>query len=217
MGSYPTDRGFAALRLSVAVPIHAPVRKYTVRRREFRHLTLLMNPNPDRELLFKAWMEAHGGILVRIARSFARTPADVEDLKQEMMLQLWITLPTFAAQAKASTWVYRVCLNSALMWRRGAGRRERQIELSGDLSHFATGGASPADDAAQGELLAKLYEAIRAMREFDRTLVLMMLDELTYREIAEVTGLTENHVGVALTRARKRLFELMKGVGNELE
>ena len=55
------------------------------------------------------------------------------------------------------------------------------------------------------------------MPDFDRTLVLMMLDELTYREIAEVTGLTENHVGVALTRARKRILELMKGGSDELE
>lgn len=52
---------------------------------------------------------------------------------------------------------------------------------------------------------------------FDRALVLLSLDGLAYREIAEITGLTENHVGVALTRARKRLAELMKGVTDELE
>ena len=67
-----------------------------------RHLIPLMNPNPALELLFKEWMEAHGGIIVKIARSFARTPADMEDLKQEMMLQLWISLPSFAGQSKAS-------------------------------------------------------------------------------------------------------------------
>jgi RNA polymerase sigma-70 factor (ECF subfamily) len=176
-----------------------------------------MSPKPDRELLFKEWMEAHGGIIVKIARSFARSTADLEDLKQEMMLQLWMSIPVFSGEAKASTWIYKVCLNTALMWHRGVGRREHRIELGADLSQFSTDRASPADDAAQREILSKLYEAIRSMPDFDRTLVLMMLDELTYREIAEVTGLTENHVGVALTRARKRLVELMKGVGNELE
>ncbi len=55
------------------------------------------------------------------------------------------------------------------------------------------------------------------MPDFERALVLLSLDELTYREIAEITGLTENHVGVALTRARKRLATLMKGVTDELE
>ena len=77
--------------------------------------------------------------------------------------------------------------------------------------------ASPADSAGQRELLEKLYTAIRAMPDFDRALVLLSLDGLPYREIAEVTGLTENHVGVALTRARKRLAGHMKGLIDELE
>jgi RNA polymerase sigma factor (sigma-70 family) len=166
--------------------------------------------------MFKSWMDEHGGIIWRIARSFARSPADIEDLRQEMMLQLWVTASAFSRQSKASTWIYRVCLNTALMWHRGKGRRERRIELGSDLSQFKAAGKTPAEDASQNELLAKLYEAIRAMPESDRTLILMMLDGLAYREIAEVTGLTENHVGVALTRARKRLMELMKGVTNEL-
>jgi RNA polymerase sigma-70 factor (ECF subfamily) len=80
-----------------------------------------------------------------------------------------------------------------------------------------TGAASPADTADQAEVVARLYAAIHAMADFDRALVLLLLDGLAYREIAEVVGLTENHVGVALTRARKRLAELMKGVTDELE
>jgi RNA polymerase sigma factor (sigma-70 family) len=166
--------------------------------------------------MFKSWVEDHGGIIGRIARSFARTQADVEDLKQEMMLQLWVTASTFSRQARASTWIYKICLNTALMWYRGKDRRERRIELGSDLSQFRAGEQSPAEDAAQNEILTKLYEAIRAMPDSDRTLVLMMLDGLAYSEISEVTGLTENHVGVALNRARKRLMELMKGVTNEL-
>jgi RNA polymerase sigma-70 factor (ECF subfamily) len=176
-----------------------------------------MNPIPDRELLFKAWMEAHGGILVRIARSFARTPADVEDLKQDMMLQLWNSAPAFSGQAAAATWIYRVSLNTALMWLRGAGRRERQIDQEVNLSSLAEVNPTPADRVAHGDMLEKLYEAIRSMAETDRALVLLMLDGLAYREIAEITGLTENHVGVALTRARGKLAERLKGVRDELE
>lgn len=175
-----------------------------------------MHPNPDVEQLFKSWIVDHGGILGKIARSFARNAADVEDLKQEMMLQLWLTASSFSNQAKASTWIYKVCLNTALMWHRSVGLRERRIDFGVDLSRFKAPEQTPAEDAAEGELLSKLYEAIRAMPDSDRTLVLMMLDGLAYREIAEVTGLTENHVGVALSRARKRLMELMKGVTNEL-
>ena len=66
-------------------------------------------------------------------------------------------------------------------------------------------------------MLEKLYAAIQSLPDFDRALVLLSLDGLAYREIADITGLNENQVGVALTRARQRLARLMKGVTDELE
>jgi RNA polymerase sigma-70 factor (ECF subfamily) len=66
-------------------------------------------------------------------------------------------------------------------------------------------------------LIERLYAAIRIMPGLERALVLLMLDDLSYREMAEITGLTENQVGVGLTRARKRLAGLMKGVIDEVE
>ncbi|HEY3756616.1 MAG TPA: RNA polymerase sigma factor [Opitutaceae bacterium] len=175
-----------------------------------------MHSHPDVEPLFKSWIEEHGGIIQRIARSFAKNAADAEDLRQEMLLQLWVTAPKFSQQSKASTWIYRISFNTALMWHRGASRRNRRIDSECDLSQIQSGGMDPAEGVAQGERLAQLYDSIRTMSKSDRTLVLMMLDDLSYREIAEVTGLTENQVGVGLTRARKRLMEIMKGVTNEL-
>jgi RNA polymerase sigma-70 factor (ECF subfamily) len=133
------------------------------------------------------------------------------------MLQLWISLPSYAGQAKPSTWIYRVCLNTALTWRRGTARRERRIEPSADVALVMADAATPAERAGERELLEKLYTAIHALPDFDRALVLLSLDSLAYREIAEITGLNENQVGVALTRARKRLAQLMKGVTDELE
>ncbi len=170
-----------------------------------------------RESLFRSWLEEHRGILVKVSRAYAAIPADAADLQQECMLQLWISLPAYAGQAKLSTWIYRVCLNTALTWRRGAARRENRLERSADLEAIAAGAGSPAERAGDEEVLGKLYAAIQALPMFDRALVLLALDGLAYREMAEITGLTENHVGVSLTRARKRLAELMKGVTDELE
>jgi RNA polymerase sigma factor (sigma-70 family) len=70
--------------------------------------------------------------------------------------------------------------------------------------------------AGHKDLLEQLYSAMQAMPPSERVLVLLMLDGLAYREMAEVTGLTENHVSVALTRARKHLAILLKGVTDEL-
>jgi RNA polymerase sigma-70 factor (ECF subfamily) len=175
-----------------------------------------MNPNPDQERVFTDWMGSHGGIVAKIARSFARSPADLEDLRQEMLLQLWTSLDSFAGQAKASTWIYRVSLNTALMWRRSASRAEGRIDPAAGIGEIAEARPDPAENAAKDDLLTTLFEAIRSLAESDRALVLLMLDGVPYREIGEITGLTENHVGVALTRARGKLAERLKGVRNEL-
>lgn len=169
--------------------------------------------------LFHGWLLAHRGIIVKVARAFAPSPADAADLEQELLLQLWLSLPRFAGKSQPSTWIYRVCLNTALSWRRGAARRDRRIAPDTDVTLVATDATSPAERASERQLLAQLYAAIRAIPESERALVLLLLDGLAYREIAEITGLTENHVGVALTRARKRLAELMnmKGDAHEVE
>ena len=176
-----------------------------------------MSRNPAHEALFKEWLETYRGIFFKVTRSFARTATDAAELQQEIQLQLWNSLPAYSGKAQASTWIYPVCLNTALAWRRGTDRRESKIEAATDVSQLTVNAASPAESAVQRELLEKLYAAIHAMDGFDRALVLLMLDGLSYRDIAEVTGLTETHVGVALTRARKRLATLMKGVVDELE
>ena len=176
-----------------------------------------MRPIADRTSLFQQWLEAHRGIVVKVTRSFAAGAADAADLQQEILLQLWLSLSAFAGQAKPSTWIYRVCLNTALTWRRGKVRRETRIEPGADVALVASAADSPAEAAGEREMLDQLYAAIQTLPDFDRALVLLSLDGLAYREMAEITGLTENHVGVALTRARKRLAELMKGVTHELE
>ena len=176
-----------------------------------------MSPSAAHESLFHAWLAEHRGIFVKVSRSFAHSETEAGELQQEMLFQLWVSLPHYAGQAKPSTWIYRVCLNTALTWRRGTQRRDRRFEPGADLSRLTADAATPAEATGQRDLLERLYAAIQAMPDFDRALVLLMLDGLAYREIAEVTGLTENHVGVALTRARKRLAALLKGVTDELE
>jgi RNA polymerase sigma-70 factor (ECF subfamily) len=176
-----------------------------------------MSSSADHESRFKAWLAEHEGIVAKVTRSFAAGAADAAELRQEILVQLWGSLASYAGQAKPSTWIYRVCLNTAMTWRRGTTRRLARVEPVADVGELAAASASPAEHAGDREILEKLYAAIHAMSDPDRALVLLALDGLAYREIAEITGLTENHVGVALTRARKRLADAMRGITDELE
>ncbi|GAB5562566.1 MAG: RNA polymerase sigma factor [Synoicihabitans sp.] len=176
-----------------------------------------MGNSSDHDSLFNTWLEEHQGIVVKIARSFSANLSDFDELRQELLLRVWISAKTFTGQSKASTWIYRVCLNTAMSWRRSTDRRERRMDSSANLRTMKTDSISPADNLGDQEILEQLYTAIHALKPGDRALVLLSLDGLTYREMAEITGLSENHVGVVLTRARQRLGKLLKGITDELE
>lgn len=117
-----------------------------------------------------------------------------------MHLQIWRSIERFAAQAKASTWIYRVCLNTALTWQRSEKRRRLFFQSVNPVD------LSPNESEAESDpRLDALYRAIRELRPADRALILLSLDERSYREIAEITGLTETNTGVRLQRVRREL------------
>ena len=134
-----------------------------------------------------------------------------------MASQLWRSLPGFRGQCQPVTWVYRVCLNTALGWRRGSERRHAVVTENADAFE-----AAPSAEPRPGwtheneELLAQLYARIRALPVGERSLVLLSLEGLSYRAIGELTGMKENHVGVVLTRVRQKLAEELKEVRDEL-
>ncbi|HVT94084.1 MAG TPA: sigma-70 family RNA polymerase sigma factor [Bryobacteraceae bacterium] len=77
-----------------------------------------MPSRADLEIQYADWLREHRRILLKIAASFGREKEDQADLFQEMAVALWRSLPAFKGQSKTSTWIYRVCLNTAIAWRR---------------------------------------------------------------------------------------------------
>lgn len=143
--------------------------------------------------------------LRRICRVYGSDPEDTNDLYQDILVQLWRSLPSFAGDSRPDTWLYRVALNTALSHRRKRVTRRAARNEEGDAPLWAT--VSPAPDRVleEKERLARLHRAIRRLDELDRALVTMYLDERSYREMAEVLGISESNVGVKLHRIRKRL------------
>lgn len=153
----------------------------------------------QRQRIFTEWAEAYNNMLWKAARSFAAGP-DQDDLHQDLLLALWQAIPAFRGDAKASTFVYRVAYNFALMWK----RKLRPAEVALNQAPEASRPAEVEDDEARLELM---YQHIRALAPIDRTLVLLYLDEVSYREIAEILGITESNVGVRLNRVKKLLAD----------
>lgn len=167
------------------------------------------------ETTFKQWLGEHQGLIFKVIRAYAATPEDQDDLFQEILLQLWSSIPGFRGKAKVSTWVYRVALNTALVWKR-AEKKQRQRRVSViDISE-TPGIKEVHSSSAEGrEIRDRLYGAIRELPKVDAGLVLMYLDSLSYSEMADILGISESNVGVKLNRAKKQLARLLKGYIDE--
>ncbi|MDA8562990.1 RNA polymerase sigma factor [Mariniblastus sp.] len=165
----------------------------------------------DQNSLFLKWLEEHSSAVMKVARAYTLTSEETQDLAQEILLQAWRSLSNFQGKASASTWFYRVALHTAMNWhRKDKPRRSRQQPLL-EVQAIATDSECSAQQVQQRDTVEKLYQAIHQLPKTDAALVLLYLDELSYREMAEVLGISESNVGVKLNRAKKALSELMKG------
>ena len=169
----------------------------------------------EQEAIFRRWLEAHLGLMLKAVRGCA-APPDQDDLFQDVLLQVWSSIPAFRGEAKETTWIYRVAFNTALAWRRGERRRREGHERFLQLEMPPQAQPSHVDALSQQEIVTQLYAAIRQLPKVDASLALMHLDGVSYQEMAEVLGISENYIGVKLNRIRKQLAELMKGATHEL-
>jgi RNA polymerase sigma-70 factor, ECF subfamily len=164
----------------------------------------------DHKSLFMTWLGEHGSSVMKVARAYTLTSEECQDLAQEILLQAWRSLPKFEGKATAATWFYRVALHTAMNWhRKDQPRRSRQQPFL-EVHAVTSEGFESGEQAEQREILDQLYEAIHQLPKTDAALVLLYLDELSYQEMAEVLGISENNVGVKLNRAKKALTALMK-------
>jgi RNA polymerase sigma-70 factor (ECF subfamily) len=167
-------------------------------------------PDEDQKSLFISWLDEHGASVMKVARAYTLTSEECQDLAQEILFQAWRTLPKFEGKASAATWFYRVALHTAMNWHRKDNPRRSRQQSFMEVQPVACDGADCAEQVQQRETVEQLYRAIHQLPKTDAALVLLYLDELSYREMAEVLGISESNVGVKLNRAKKALSELMK-------
>jgi len=160
----------------------------------------------DRERTYLSLIRENRGQLRKICRVYGNGAADREDLRQEILLQLWRSLPSFRGEAEPGTWLYRVALNTALSRERDRDARH-EARLREEDAAVPDRPARPDREYEDRERLERLYRAIDRLDEPDRALVLMYLEEKSYGEMAEVLGISQNYVGVKLHRIRERLSE----------
>ena len=130
---------------------------------------------------------------------YCNNKEDKEDLFQDIVLQLWRSYSAFKGDSKVSTWMYRIAINNAITRLRKETRREKFTGLDDEAFCIA------AVDNTPDENIAKMYEAIKKLSEVERAITILYMDDYSYKEMAEILGLSESNVGFKLNKIRTRL------------
>lgn len=169
-----------------------------------------MKSTPADEQKFLELVNGNRNRILRVCRVYAWNSADQDDLYQEILSQIWRGLPGLKESQFANTWLYRVAINTAISFvRKRASRSDRVIHFEhADLTRAIESRQSTEGQA--GDRIADLYTAIYKLDPLEKALVTLFLEDFTYEQIAEATGISANHAGVMLHRAKKKLCGLMK-------
>lgn len=145
------------------------------------------------------------GIIIKICRVYSDSPEDFEDLYQEICLQIWRTRDNFRENSKWSTWVYRISLNVCMtIHKKETKRRSNTTSLDPTYEVLYNDSSS-----FQEESLVQLHRGIKKLSHLDRAIILLYLEEKTYKEIAEIIGANSGHIGVKIQRIKKKLKKIM--------
>jgi len=150
---------------------------------------------------FLRLLEEHKGIVIKICNAYCPAKNDKEDLSQEIVYNLWKAFASYTPDYKFSTWLYRVALNVAISYYR---REKRSLQFSAydeDLIVFNDEGY---DKALDGNLFL-LQQFIFELKEIDKSIMLLYLDDKSYRDIADITGISETNVATKINRIKTNL------------
>jgi len=140
------------------------------------------------------------GIIYKITRIYTDTRDDQQDLYQEILYQLWKSFDTFKNNAKISTWIYRVALNTSLAYLHQKKRFSRRTDIQEIIVEV-----EDKEDNFLEDRIVQMYQMIKKLNEGERGLILLYLDEKSYEEISIITGFTLSNVGTRLNRIRQKL------------
>ena len=153
---------------------------------------------------FEQVLETNKETIYRICRIYAISPIEPQDLFQEVVYQIWKSLSSFKERSNINTWVYRIALNVCMRSKlKLEKKQEKTIRIDAIQFKVSDDSSNEKDD----EKYKFLKECIATLNESDTSIIVLYLEELSYKHIAEITGLTENHIAVKMKRIRKKLFD----------
>lgn len=160
--------------------------------------------NEDQKNRFLQDLNQHAGIIHRVCNCYFTDTDERKDVFQEITYQLWKSYASFSGNAKFSTWMYKVALNTAMLHMRSRKKTIHNESLN-DLSMLVA-----AEDNSLNEDMRALYTAINTLDDVNKAIILLYLEEYSYEEIGVMMGMTKTNISVRLVRIKKKLEEKLK-------
>lgn len=154
------------------------------------------------DIHFEEIIRDNHGLILKVCRMFCPDPAGQQDLYQDICINIWKGLPGFNERSAISTWLYRVALNTALSNHKKKSRDP--LHYAGEIEDLPLEIAGDASMKVQA-----LYKGIRELKDTEKAIILLYLEEKSYEEIAEIVGISKKNVSVKLVRIKKKLESLV--------
>lgn len=165
-----------------------------------------MATNAEQEFL--QLINQNQGIVRKVCHLYGHNDTDKEDLYQEIVIQLWKAFSSFRGEAKFSTWMYRIALNTAISNLR---KQIKKVALSFPefIPHEH---ADTNEEKIKEEKLTEMYAAIRRLTEVEKAIVMLYLEDKSYEEMEEILGISNGTLRVKMNRIKDKLRSLTKAV-----
>jgi RNA polymerase sigma factor (sigma-70 family) len=147
-------------------------------------------------------IKEHEGILHKVCNLYQQDPALRKDLFQEIILNAWKGVGSFRREARFSTWLYRVALNTAISFYRKS-KQEPFLTVLPDQLEVAS------EDFQENDEFRLMYRAIGELSKVDKAVIMLYLEEYSYTEMSELLGISENHIAVKMSRIKLRLKKII--------
>tara|TARA_R110002153_G_scaffold252812_1_gene410693 strand:- start:1004 stop:1492 length:489 start_codon:yes stop_codon:yes gene_type:complete len=154
----------------------------------------------QKETVFTNLIREHQALLYKVTSIYIDNKEDQEDLFQEVVYQLWKYFDSFRNDAKITTWMYRVAMNTAITYIKRKKKRPDSVPIADVIIKQA----EVKDDVIE-ERLRLLYRHLQSLNTLEKGLIFLLLEGKSYKEIAEITGLSASNVGTKISRVKKKL------------
>ena len=162
-----------------------------------------MNVNTEQEFL--SVIKEYERVIYKVCYLYTSRNATLNDLYQDVVLNLWRAYPKFRGECKISTWIYRIALNTCISFI----RKEKNVPEIVTLTPYESEWMTEEQDSFQ-LMLKELYYLIGQLGQLDKSIILLYLEEKSYEEISEITGLTVTNVATKLNSIKEKLRKMKK-------